>query len=146
MDSSDEDLLAYLEEPDSDADSAEEEETRKLHAKRDALVQQRLRRKLAGLPAEPEGGGGGEPSDDEFGLSSDDEAGKVSTPPAVSFVCGSWESSRAWPPHRPREDGLAHPADTSRSNLAAALGLLSRWLSKPFPSLTALSWMDSAPT
>jgi hypothetical protein len=111
MDSSDEDLLAYLEEPDSDADSAEEEETRKLHAKRDALVQQRLRRKLAGLPAEPEGGGGGEPSDDEFGLSSDDEAGKVSTPPAVSFVCGSWESSRAWPPHRPREDGLAHPAD-----------------------------------
>jgi hypothetical protein len=24
------------------------------------------------------------------------------------------------PPHRPREDGLVHPADTSRSNLAAA--------------------------
>jgi hypothetical protein len=32
--------------------------------------------------------------------------------------------------HRPREDGLPHPADTSRSNLAAALGLLSRH-SKP---------------
>jgi hypothetical protein len=42
------------------------------------------------------------------------------------------ESSRAPPPHRPREDGLADPAGTSRSNLAAALGLLSRWrLSKP---------------
>jgi hypothetical protein len=34
----------------------------------------------------------------------------------------------------PREDGLTHPADTSRSNLAAALSLLSRWrLSKPSP-------------
>jgi hypothetical protein len=32
-----------------------------------------------------------------------------------------------WTPHRPREDGLTHPADTSRSNLAAALALLSRW-------------------
>jgi hypothetical protein len=30
------------------------------------------------------------------------------------------ESSRAWSPHRPREDGLAHPADTSRTDLAAA--------------------------
>jgi hypothetical protein len=29
------------------------------------------------------------------------------------------ESSRAWPPHRPRESGLAHPADPSRSRLAA---------------------------
>jgi hypothetical protein len=28
---------------------------------------------------------------------------------------------------RPREDGLTHPADTSRSNLAAALALLPRW-------------------
>jgi hypothetical protein len=42
------------------------------------------------------------------------------------------ESSRASPPHRLREDGLIHPADTSRTNLAAALRLLSRWrLSKP---------------
>jgi hypothetical protein len=42
------------------------------------------------------------------------------------------ESSRAWTPHRPREYGLAHPADTSRPNLATALALLSRWrLSKP---------------
>ena len=33
-------------------------------------------------------------------------------------------------PHRPREDGLPHHADTSRSNIAVAL--LSRWrLSKP---------------
>jgi hypothetical protein len=38
----------------------------------------------------------------------------------------------ASPPHMPREDGLAHPAEPSRSNLAAALCLLSRWrLSKP---------------
>jgi hypothetical protein len=28
------------------------------------------------------------------------------------------ERSIAFPPHRPREGGLAHPADTSRSNLA----------------------------
>ena len=28
---------------------------------------------------------------------------------------------------RPREDGLTHPAHTSITNLAAALGLLSRW-------------------
>ena len=27
----------------------------------------------------------------------------------------------------PREDGLTHPGDTPRSNLAAALGLLSSW-------------------
>ena len=33
--------------------------------------------------------------------------------------------------HRPREDGFAHPADTSRTNLADALGLRSRRLSKP---------------
>ena len=36
------------------------------------------------------------------------------------------ESSRASPPHRLREDALAHPADTSISNLASALGLLLR--------------------
>jgi hypothetical protein len=47
--------------------------------------------------------------------------------------------------HRPREDELAHPAHTSRSNLASALGLLSsgtrvafEWrLSKPQPSLAS---------
>jgi hypothetical protein len=33
-----------------------------------------------------------------------------------------FESSRASPPHRPLEDGLTHPTDTSRSNLASALG------------------------
>ena len=33
------------------------------------------------------------------------------------------ERSRAWPPHRPREDGLAHAADPSRTDVAAAL----RW-------------------
>ena len=32
---------------------------------------------------------------------------------------------RALPAQRPREDGLAHPADTSRTNLASVLGLLS---------------------
>jgi hypothetical protein len=36
------------------------------------------------------------------------------------------ESSRASPPHRLREDGLAHPTDTSRPNLASVLGVLSR--------------------
>jgi hypothetical protein len=42
------------------------------------------------------------------------------------------ESSRESPPHRPREERLTHPADTSISNLAATLGLRSRWLlSKP---------------
>jgi hypothetical protein len=49
-----------------------------------------------------------------------------------------WRAA-ASPPHRPREYGLNHPADTSRSNLAAALGLLSRrrlskhWLRCPAP-------------
>ena len=43
---------------------------------------------------------------------------------AVSVVVP--ESSRASPPHRPREAVLAHPADTSRTNLASAFGLLSR--------------------
>jgi hypothetical protein len=52
---------------------------------------------------------------------------RVSVPAAAPV-----ESCRASPPHRPREDALAHPADTSRSNRAAALGLLSRRrLSKP---------------
>ena len=37
------------------------------------------------------------------------------------------------PPHGPREDGLTHPADTSRSNHAAVLGVLLRWrLGKPW--------------
>jgi hypothetical protein len=31
----------------------------------------------------------------------------------------------------PREDRLVHPADTSRSNLGTALGLLSRWRLNP---------------
>jgi hypothetical protein len=39
------------------------------------------------------------------------------------------------PPHRPREDELAHPADASRTNLAAALGVLSRWLSITSPQV-----------
>ena len=49
--------------------------------------------------------------------------------PILRFVVssGAGESSRAAPPHRPREDRLAHPADTSRPNLAHALGLFSRW-------------------
>jgi hypothetical protein len=38
------------------------------------------------------------------------------------------------PPHGPREDGLTHPADTSRSNHAAVLGVLLRWR-LPKPSL-----------
>jgi hypothetical protein len=33
------------------------------------------------------------------------------------------ESSRAWPAHRPREDGLTHPADTSKDPI-----LLLPWL------------------
>jgi hypothetical protein len=42
------------------------------------------------------------------------------------------EKTRASPPHGPLEDGLNHPADASRSNLADALNLLSRCrLSKP---------------
>jgi hypothetical protein len=48
------------------------------------------------------------------------------------------ESSRASPRHRPREDGLVRPADTSRTDLAAALGLLSSVLaSGGFPTLTS---------
>jgi hypothetical protein len=45
----------------------------------------------------------------------------------IWFPAAPVEGGRASPPHRPREGGLAHPADTSRSNLADALGLLSRW-------------------
>jgi hypothetical protein len=44
----------------------------------------------------------------------------------ASYRGAGFTVSRASPPHRPREEGLAHPADTSRTNLAAALGLLSR--------------------
>ena len=44
--------------------------------------------------------------------------------------------SRASPPHRPRGDELTHPADPSRSNLAAALSLLRR-LSKPSWSVSS---------
>jgi hypothetical protein len=43
----------------------------------------------------------------------------------VQFPTAPVESSRASPPHRPRENRLAHSADTSRSNLADALSLLS---------------------
>ena len=35
----------------------------------------------------------------------------------IGFPAASEESSRVSPPRRPREDGLSHPADTSRSNL-----------------------------
>jgi hypothetical protein len=38
-----------------------------------------------------------------------------------------WQTTERRHPTCTREKGLAHPADTSRSNLAAALGLLSRW-------------------
>ena len=43
-----------------------------------------------------------------------------------------WREAECRHPSRQREDRLTHPADTSRSNLAAALALLSRWrLPKP---------------
>jgi hypothetical protein len=61
---------------------------------------------------------------------------------SVSRDLESDESIRASPPHRPREDGLTRPAGTSRSNLAAALGL-ARWrLSKPraMSNLRASVW------
>jgi hypothetical protein len=38
--------------------------------------------------------------------------------------CGVSVWRRASPLHRPREERLTHPADTSRTNLAAALALL----------------------
>jgi hypothetical protein len=51
-----------------------------------------------------------------------------------------WRAAERRHPHRPQEDRLAHPADTSISNLAAALGLLSRRLSKPdFGSVLSLT-------
>jgi hypothetical protein len=47
---------------------------------------------------------------------------------AVRFpTAARGESCGASPLHRPREDGLTYPADTSRTNLAAALGVLPRW-------------------
>ena len=49
-----------------------------------------------------------------------------SNPTLRGFPAARVEGSRASPPHRRREDGLTHPADTSRFNLADALGLLSR--------------------
>jgi hypothetical protein len=52
----------------------------------------------------------------------------------VSTVSSSavWREAERRHPHRPREGGLAHTADTSSTNLAAALSLLSRWRrSKP---------------
>jgi hypothetical protein len=67
-------------------------------------------------------------------VSTTNEYTRVPHPCQHHCVSGAWvpvssedtESSRASPPHRPREGGLAHPADTSRTNLAEALGLLSR--------------------
>jgi hypothetical protein len=61
--------------------------------------------------------------------------------PWVCFPCGGFPNPSSFPaarvraaergpPHRPREDGLTHPAATPRTNLAAAFGLLSRH-SKP---------------
>jgi hypothetical protein len=53
--------------------------------------------------------------------------------PGIRFPAAPVESGRVSPPHRPREYGLAYPAGASRSNLAAALGLLPRWrLSNPY--------------
>jgi hypothetical protein len=52
----------------------------------------------------------------------------------ASVPCVRGRVSRVSPPYRPKEDGLAYPADTSRTNLANALSLLSTWrLSKPTP-------------
>jgi hypothetical protein len=43
------------------------------------------------------------------------------------------ESSRPSPPHRPREDELAHPADTFKIQTCCCLGsLLSRWIGVGF--------------
>jgi hypothetical protein len=48
----------------------------------------------------------------------------LSGPPCCVRVCAVREaSSRVSPPHRPREDRLAHP-DTSKSNPCLTLGLL----------------------
>jgi hypothetical protein len=40
----------------------------------------------------------------------------------ISVSSRAVERSRESPPHRPRENGLNHSVDTSRSNLAEALG------------------------
>jgi hypothetical protein len=53
------------------------------------------------------------------------------------------EGNRALPPHRPREDGFARPADTSRSNRASPLGLLSRWRLSKLPF--GLGFRDASP-
>jgi hypothetical protein len=44
------------------------------------------------------------------------------------------EERRALSPHRPREDVLAHPADTLSTNLVAAKGPFEWRLSKPYSS------------
>jgi peptide methionine sulfoxide reductase MsrB len=51
------------------------------------------------------------------------------------------ESSRASSPHMPREDGLTHSADTSRSNLAAACSAFQTisWFRFRFPAESSLS-------
>jgi hypothetical protein len=68
-------------------------------------------------------------------------------------------SSRASPPHRPREDELTHPADTSRANLVVALALhevaafqtqeldgsVSHCLSVPPPGFAASLPADNSP-
>ena len=54
------------------------------------------------------------------------KVGVLPLPVALPLLAPA-ERSRALPPHRPRADGLSKHADTSRSDLAAALGLLSRW-------------------
>ena len=103
MDSSDDELLAYLEEADSDADSEEEEETRRLHAKREARVQETLRRKLAGLPPVEPASAAVDDSDDDFGLSSDDdtctEVGRQCFPPfeCVAELIDGRDLSRPFP-------------------------------------------------
>jgi hypothetical protein len=110
MDSSDEELLAYLEEADSDADSEEEEEIRKLHAKREARVQDALRRKLAGLPVEP-ASAAVDDSDDDFGLSSDDDEVGRRCHPMYSLERQSVRA--AWPGPWPlrHQQGHARVAD-----------------------------------
>jgi hypothetical protein len=57
---------------------------------------------------------------------------EVRSSPTLTLGVSRLEGSRASPPHRPREEGFTYHAGTSRSNLASALGLLSRWrLAKP---------------
>lgn len=115
MDSGDEELLAYLEEADSDADSEEEEEMRKLHAKREARVQEALRRKLAGLPVET-ASAAVDDSDDDFGLSSDDDEVGRQCHPMHSLERRGVRA--AWP--GPWQQGHARVADVPR-------GCVHRW-------------------